>query len=52
MKRVDCKIRKWTSRAGRGVNEIEICFRQEKDVSDCFVGCICPQAGENRQICI
>jgi hypothetical protein len=40
MKRVDCQTRKWVSRAGRGVNEIEVFIRQEKDVSECFVGCM------------
>jgi hypothetical protein len=36
MKQVDCKTRKWVKR-GRGVNEIKMFIRQEKDMSECFV---------------
>jgi hypothetical protein len=40
MKQVDCKTRKWVNRE-RGVNEIKMFIRQEKDMSECFVGCMC-----------
>jgi hypothetical protein len=50
MKRVDCKTSNWVIRRGIGVNEIEIFIRQEKDVSEYFVGCTCPQEGEDRQV--
>jgi ribosomal protein L31E len=52
MKRVDCKTRKWTKRAGRGVNEVERFIRQKKDVSECFVGSMYLKEGDNRQVCI